>query len=59
VRQQLPPCRDESLGIDAPRFINWLQDAVRCVLEDEWPDQVAVASDNRVRAAETVRLRRV
>ena len=56
MRQQLPPCRDEALGINASGLVDGLQRAVRHVVQHEGPYNVAIAFDDGMRAAETLRL---
>ena len=56
LRQQLPARRHEALGIDTSALIGPLQRAVYRVIEHERPDDVAVAANDGVRAAELMGL---
>ena len=52
--QEVPPGRDELVRIDASGLVHELQGSLRRVVEDDRPDLVAVALDDRVRAAEAL-----
>jgi hypothetical protein len=54
--QQFPPCSDEPFGIDASAVIDFVQTAVRSVVQHARPHHVAIAFDDGVRTTETLRL---
>ena len=56
LRQQLPARGHEAVGIDTSALIGPLQRAVYRVIEDERPDDVAVAANDGVRAPELMGL---
>ena len=58
-RQQLPPRGHEAIGIDTSTLIDRLQRSVHRVIENERPDHVAVATNDRMRASELPRLVRI
>ena len=55
LRQQVPPGRDESIGIDTSTLVASLERAVSRVVEDDGPDRVPVPSDDGICAAEVLR----
>ena len=52
LRQQLPARRHEALGIDTSALICLLQRSVCRVIEDQRPDEIAVAANDGVRPPE-------
>src|SRR5690242_14386690 len=56
VWQQLPARCDEAVGIDASGLIEGLQGTLGRVVQDQGPYHVAIAFDDGMRAAETLRL---
>ena len=52
--EQIPPRRDELVGVDPARLVDRLQRSVNRIFQDDRPDLVAVALDDGVGAAETL-----
>src|SRR5712692_2767580 len=59
ARHQLPTCREELVGFDAPSFVDLLQESIRAIAQNPCPNDVSIPLYHRMSASELKRFLRV